>query len=231
MSRKKAHSIIIIGIFLLFTLVADIFLFSDNEALADELWGQGFFVEQCVGCHEIKAPLEGESIALVLQKKAPSLRYAGSKFNKAFLVSWLQEPLPIRPLKYNTLTEKNPSNHKKLSPKEAANVVNYLMTLRSTDIEPLNIKAKESILAKKIFSVRYSCYSCHQVRGQGSSGVTGGLSGPSLVEAGIRLNPDWIYAFLSSPRDLLPKGSMPVYAGIISDEDLKELTKYIATFK
>jgi mono/diheme cytochrome c family protein len=167
----------------------------------------------------------------VLEEKAPSLRYAGSKFNHAFLINWLQEPVPIRPLKYNSLTEKNPADHKKLTPKEAANVVKYLMTLRFKDMEQLKIKPKETILAKKIFSVRYSCYACHQVKGEGSSGVTGGLSGPSLVNAGTRLNPDWIYAFLSSPRDLLARGSMPVYEGIIKDDDLKELTKYIATFK
>lgn len=206
-------------------------LVSFNTARADELWGQGFFVEQCVGCHVIKPPVEGESIAVTLEKRAPSLRYAGSKFNKAFLIGWLQNPQPIRPLKYNTLTEKNPATHKRLSPDEAPKVASYLMTLRSADVEPLKIEAKENLLGKKIFSVRYSCYACHQVKGEGKSGPRGGLSGPSLVGAGERLNPDWIYAFLSSPRDLLPKGSMPVYAGIISDEDLKELTKYIATFK
>ncbi len=214
-----------------FLLALFFILLSFNSALADELWGQGFFVEQCVGCHEIKPPVEGESIAVTLEKRAPSLLYAGSKFKKAFLVSWLQDPLPIRPLKYNSLTEKNPATHKRLSAKEAANVASYLMTLRSADIEPLKIEAKENLLGKKIFSVRYSCYACHQIKGEGKSGFTGGLSGPSLVGAGSRLNPDWIYAFLSAPRDLLPKGSMPVYAGIISDEDLKELTKYIATFK
>ncbi len=208
-----------------------ILLLSVNSALADELWGQGFFVEQCVGCHEIRPSKEDESIAVTLSNKAPSLSYEGSKFKKAFIISLLQNPLPIRPLKYKSLTEKNPANHERLSSVEAARVASYLMTLRSADIESLKIEAKESLIGKKIFSVRYSCYACHQVKGQGKSGVTGGLSGPSLVQAGVRLNPDWIYAFLSSPRDLLSRGSMPVYAGIISDEDLKELAKYIASLQ
>ena len=210
-------------------------LFSFTTALADELSGQGLFVERCVGCHVIKPPVENESIAIELKKKAPSLRYAGSKFQKAFLISWLQNPQPIRPLVYNSLTEFNRPTHLKLSEAFARDVAAYLMTLRSEDVVPLKIGAKDNLLGRKLYSVRYSCYACHRTKrangAKGEKGLSGGLSGPSLVGAGTRLNPDWIYAFLNSPRDLLPRGSMPVYAGIMSEEDLKELTKYIATFK
>ena len=37
----------------------------------------------------------------------------------------------------------------------------------------------------------------------------GGISGPSLTEAGERLNPDWIYARIDDPRYWDPKTWMP----------------------
>lgn len=219
---KKSYFFIVI---IVFQLVLS------SLSLGDELRGQEIFIAECVGCHEVKPPVEGESIEILLLKRGPSLRYAGSKFKRAFLSTWLQDPRPIRPLDYNSLTEKNRANHKRLNKLDAENVVSYLMTLKSADVEALDIKPGDNLRGRQIFSQRHSCYGCHQVRGKTKTGLVGGLSGPSLVEAGARLSPDWIYAFLSSPRSFKPSGPMPVYAGIISDEDLVELVKYIASFE
>ncbi|MEE9543127.1 MAG: cytochrome c [Thermodesulfobacteriota bacterium] len=214
-----------------FALILSLFIFAASHATANELRGQEIFLAECVGCHDIKPPAEGESIEVLLEKRAPTLRYAGSKFKSTFLLNWLQDPSPIRPLDYNSLIEKNPVSHMKLNSLDAEHVTSYLMTLRSAEVTVLKIKPEDNLKGRQIFSQRYSCYGCHQVRGDTTSGLTGGLSGPSLAQAGERLNPDWIYAFLSSPRSFKPNGPMPVYAGIISEEDLKELTKYIASFK
>lgn len=216
--------------FLLFLLL----FISYSDALSDELMGQEIFVADCVGCHTIKAPKEDETITEMLQRPAPPLRYAGSKFKSSFLLSWLQNPLPIRPLAYNSLTQINTAKHIRLTRSSAADVTSYLMTLRLKDtrpikVEPVKIEPRVTLLAKQIFSHRFSCYSCHRIRGQ--NGLTGGVSGPSLVEAGTRLKSQWVYTFLTDPRKTGPEGSMPTYAGLIDDDELMELTRYLATFK
>jgi len=69
---------------------------------------------------------------------------------------------------------------------------------------------------------------CHQVTSRGK--VVGGLTGPSLVEAGVRLNPDWVYAYLSAPKVFKPVKAMPTYEGIIPKDDMAAVAAYIATF-
>ncbi len=49
--------------------------------------------------------------------------------------------------------------------------------------------------------------------------------------AGERLNPDWIYAYLRETRTFKPVRMMPVFAGILSDKDMKAVAAYVANFK
>ena len=73
------------------------------------------------------------------------------------------------------------------------------------------------------------CSGCHQFVDRKK--VTGGLSGPSLVGAGKRLNPDWIYAYLKTPKIFKPVKMMPVFAGIMKDKDMKAVSAFVASFK
>ncbi|MFQ5444530.1 MAG: hypothetical protein ACE5EK_07930, partial [Nitrospinales bacterium] len=59
--------------------------------------------------------------------------------------------------------------------------------------------------------------------------VRGGISGPSLVDAGNRLQPDWIYNWLKTPRRFEPKGRMPILN--LDDETAVLLTKFLETLK
>ena len=89
--------------------------------------GDGVFKgNNCNNCHYTQGPAKEKSIADQLAKKGPELWYAGSKFQKEWLVAWLQDPKPIRPLKYNSLTDKNAGNHPKLSAGDAASVAGFL---------------------------------------------------------------------------------------------------------
>jgi cytochrome c551/c552 len=78
--------------------------------------------KNCNSCHYTTGPAQEKSIADQLAKKGPELWYAGSKFQNDWLVAWLQDPKPIRPMKYNSLTEKNAGDHPKLSAGEAGEV-------------------------------------------------------------------------------------------------------------
>ena len=61
--------------------------------------------------------------------------------------------------------------------------------------------------------------------------MTGGLSGPSLVGAGKRLNPDWVYAYLADVKAFKPVRDMPDFSKALSPKDMEGLAAYVATFE
>ncbi|MCK5167533.1 MAG: cytochrome c, partial [Rhodospirillaceae bacterium] len=61
--------------------------------------------------------------------------------------------------------------------------------------------------------------------------VSGGMTGPSLVGAATRLNPDWILAFLKKSNTFKPVKDMPNFDGLLSDKDMLNVSRYIASFK
>lgn len=186
-----------------------------------------FEAKNCSGCHETAGPAKEKTIQGQLSQKGPELWYAGDKFKKAFLDSWLKDPKPIRPFKYNSLIEKNKEDHPRLSARDAPQVSEYLMTLVSGAVKPFGVEAREPQLGRIVFIKRYSCYGCHEVTSRGKN--VGGLSGPSLVNAGDRLRLDWIYAYLSGSKRFKPVKGMPEYSGIMSDTEMREAASYIAS--
>ncbi|MDQ6982869.1 MAG: c-type cytochrome [Mariprofundus sp.] len=186
--------------------------------------------KNCSSCHYTTGPAQEKSIADQLAKKGPELWYAGSKFKKTWLLAWLQDPKPIRPMKYNSITAKNGGDHPKLSAVDAAGVTDFLMGLTSADVEAGLITPKYKPKAKLIFNKKMPCLGCHKSPDK-KGNVSGGLSGPSLVGASKRLNPDWIYAYLSKTTTFKPYRDMPDFASYLSESKMKLLAAYVANFK
>ena len=191
---------------------------------------QAFEANKCLDCHYTDGPAREKTIDDQLAKKGPELWYAGSKFQKAWLAGWLADPKPIRPLKFSSLAEKNAGDHPKLSGGDAAKVTDFLMSLTSAEVKAGVIKPKKNLKGRLIFIKKMPCSGCHQSPGRRGK-VSGGLSGPSLVGAGDRLNPDWILAYLQKPRVFKPVKMMPVFVGILSDKDMKNVATHVANFK
>ena len=191
--------------------------------------GEAFKANGCGDCHYTDGPAKETTIDDQLAKKGPELWYAGSKFQKDWLAAWLENPEPIRPMKYNSLTEKNAGDHPKLGGGDAASVTDFLMGLTSDAVEAGIIKPKKNPKGRLIFSKKMPCSGCHQY--EGKKGLAGGLAGPTLVGAGTRLNPDWIYAYLLNPEVFKPVKMMPVFAGILREKDMQNVAAYVAYFK
>ena len=187
--------------------------------------GDAIFKKSCVSCHYTDGPAKEKTIADQLAKKGPELWYAGSKFQKTWLTAWLQDPKPIRPLKYNSLTDKNKGDHPKSSAGDAAAITDYLMGLTSPEVKAGVIKPAASPQAKQIYNKKSPCGGCH------ASAAGGGLSGPSLVGAGKRLNPDWVYAYLANIKHFKPVRDMPDFVGTLSPKELESVAAYVATFE
>jgi len=104
---------------------------------------EAFVANKCGECHTTQGPAPEKTIADQLAKKGPELWYAGSKFQQPWLQKWLQDPKPIRPLKYNSLSEENPGDHPVLAAADAESITQYLMSLTSADVEAGVIKPKK----------------------------------------------------------------------------------------
>jgi len=205
-------------------------LAASAPALADAAAGKAAFeVQKCGDCHYTQGPAREKTIDDQMAKKGPELWYAGSKFQKKWLAKWLTDPKPIRPLKFNSLTDDNPGDHPKLAGGDAKSVTDFLMTLTSADVKAGAVKPKKNPKGKLIFTKKMPCGGCHEYPGRKK--VTGGRSGPSLVDAGKRLNPDWILAYLQKPKVFKPVKMMPVFVGLLSDKDMKNVAAYVAKFK
>lgn len=188
---------------------------------------KAFDANKCSDCHQVQGPAKEKTIKDQMAKKGPELWYSGSKFKAGFLERWLGSPQPIRPLAYNSITEKNRGDHPRLSPKDASDVAAYLMNLKSPEVKSLGIVPAASPRGRIIFSKKQSCYGCHSARVRGK--MAGGLTGPTFAGAFDRLNPDWVYAYLKNPKVFKPVKMMPVYSGILNDAELKELASYVSS--
>jgi len=191
--------------------------------------GDAIFKKSCASCHYTDGPAKEKTIADQLAKKGPELWYAGSKFKKDWLVAWLQNPKQIRPLKYNSLTDANKGDHPKQSAGDAAATADFLMGLTSPEVKAGVIKAEATVKGRKIFTKDMPCGGCHQYPMKGE--VLGGKSGPSLVGASKRLNPDWIGAYLANIKHFKPVRDMPDFASVLNPKDVENVAAFVAAFE
>ena len=189
---------------------------------AKALDGKTIVANRCIACHDITGPAP-RTFAGVLKRKAPDLFYAGSKFQRQWLLQWMQNPSIIRPagvmyLKHIIVRKGRDTIDKatvrpcqaKLSRAEAAAVTDFLMTLKDPAM-PTGVvdpgKRLRKSKALMMFTSRYPCIGCHTIRFKRK--IRGGKSGPDLRDAGSRLNPDWVYARIKNPQYWDPKTWMP----------------------
>jgi len=186
----------------------------------------------CEACHRLTAEDPEE------RRKAPDLFYAGDKFQKPWLISFLKKPVIIRKAGFASAPgflsgEAAGEAHPALSDADARRAADELLALKLPGLasglasgEPLS--KVERVRAKILFEREHGCIACHEgvnLAGQ----ARGGLSGPSLASAGNRLNGDWIVHWLKTPEKFIARSRMPVYR--LDDETLSLLTGYILSLK
>ena len=204
--------------------------------------GRALVSERCASCHDLTGPAP-RTYQGVVDRQAPDLFYAGSKFNRAWLVDWLQRPTPIRSAGVMFLNHIAVEDGKdwiaertvkpcpaRLSRTEAEAAAGYLMTLEDPAMKTGVIDATKKLRkhkAYRLFTKQLPCIGCHRIKF--GKRRMGGVSGPDLTGAGDRLNPDWIYARIENPQYWDPKTWMPRIA--MSHRKREMLTQFIASMK
>jgi mono/diheme cytochrome c family protein len=208
---------------LVLTLTAALCLVA-TSALADV---KDTVQQQCGQCHRLT---EGASST----GKAPDLHFAGNKFRPEWLAAFLAKPTPIRHTKYGTLEKGEDPCQAKVTAEQAKMVADYLLTLKLAKVasgiveDGKAFSRRDEQKVRRLFEKDYGCFGCHQVKNPKGE-VVGGISGPELVQAGLRLRGDWIYTYLRDTRSLIPPTRMPNLK--LSEEDAKALAQYVTTFK
>ena len=195
----------------------------------------------CSSCHALSRPAVPD-LDRLLTRKAPDLYYAGVKFKRDWLVRWLQNPTVLRPggVMYSqnvkagapgtpdTLDTTRIPAHPKLTAAQAGAAADALMSLNGTPElvqkgafkqEPVN-----SMMAALLFNKLRGCASCHSAK-EGS----GGASGPELITAGDRLQPDYVVEYIRDPQKFDPHVWMPRLE--LNDSDVQKLAGYLVTLK
>jgi mono/diheme cytochrome c family protein len=202
--------------------------------------GDELLRQQCIACHAVAKP-EQQTLARLWERKGPDLHYAGDKFNRDWLVAWLQNPVAIRAggVMYSKLVKPSADKsadqidpaavpaHPKLSAGQAALAADALLSLKSPGLvekggfknEPPN-----AMFASMLFSKLRGCTSCHAAKPGGPP-----QSGPQLYDAGARLQPDYVVAYLRDPQKFDPHVWMPTLG--LNDGEVQKLASYIATLK
>lgn len=207
--------------------------------------GKGIFSKKgCGECHLLTGPEKKIPVNERTKIKGPSLWYAGSKYREGYLRRWLSAPKAFRGVFFGTM-KRGQFQHPSLSAEEAKVVGAYLEEFRDEkmpeDVVPKWKKIPRRVLrrARILFQKKQPCYSCHQVKIRKTVYrrpiQLGGFSAPHLIDAGHRLRPDFIAAFLKNQMRYNPNGRMPIYSDKaftpLSDKDIIGLAAYISTFK
>ena len=221
-----------------FAIVANIALAS-FMAPAGAADGRSTLDAQCAQCHALTKP-ENVTLQRIWERKGPDLWHAGVKFQKEWLVGWLQNPARIRPAGVFYFKHIKPSEaedkideaslpqHPKLSAEQAQAVAGALMELKG----PAGLVEKDVFKGQKVpsamgamfFGKLRGCSACHSVQPG-----DGGASGPELGTAGDRLQGDFVLSYIKDPQKFDPKVWMPKQE--LSEQDLQRLTGYLMQMK
>lgn len=197
--------------------------------------GVDILKNQCSTCHNLTGPAP-TTLKDLWARKGPDLFYAGNKYRKEWLVSWLQKPERLRPGgmfyadvlksgdKAETIDTSKLPTHVALNAEQAAAVSEALMQLKSHD----DLIAKEKIepgtiaisMGEMVFDKFNGCLACHQIEPE-----YGGLSGVELYTAGKRLQPEYMASFIRNPQAWDPKTWMPNKH--VSDINITKLVRYL----
>ena len=183
----------------------------------------------CGSCHRLY-PEDAEKVFT-----APDLHYAGNKFQPKWLKQFLKNPEVIRPAGFITDSgfsqTANLSPHSSFTEQEANTLTDNLMGLKISTPSPVTSEPLSKGLRAKIkyqFERTFGCISCHQSLNLAGK-VRGGISGPSLVNSGNRLQAEWVADWLNEPEVYMVKGRMPRYK--MDPTTLGEFTRFIMTLK
>lgn len=229
MNRSHSHHMtrypVVCGIAV---LMANLLVCAEFAMAAAADPGEKIVKATCVQCHRI----EGKP-APRRTKKAPDLIWAGNKYQRDWLVRWLQNPeFKHYPIGYDFRPERK-KRHLALPPDQAKAVTEFLATRKDGRIKEGVMKpgTPEQLARGEKLYREHGCQNCHFTPAKTAKGYAGGTSSTSFIKLNERLNADWVYRFNQNPNDFEPDSGAYIPKPPLPDEDIYAITAYMMTLK
>ncbi len=206
------------------------YLGPSGVAWADVQAGEQIVISTCVTCHRIEGQPTGRRF-----KQAPDLIWAGDKYQRKWLVSWLKNPkFRLYPMGFD-FKEERKRRHLKLSATDANSVADFLATLKDPRIKQgvmINVTKANIERGKARYEV-LQCFACHRTPANNPQNYMGGDTSTDLRYAGKRYQADWLYRFNQNPLDFVPDSAafVPSPTQNVTEQDVFDITAYMMTWK
>ena len=193
--------------------------------------------KECMACHQLSG-MAGTDLAARQTRKGPPLYYAGNKFRRGWLESWLRKPTQIRPAgdfppdhvatgaNGDVVDEKTLPKHPVVTADEAGKIADFLMTLTPHSDLLAQEKYTPGRVPERMGAMDFvkfkGCGGCHR-----DTPKYGGVSGPELYTAWQRLQPEFIVSYVRNPTAWEHRSLMPNKH--LNDAGIHKLADYLRT--
>lgn len=186
---------------------------------------EGMVKNECASCHR----LEGKAGSR-FDLKAPDLIWAGSKYQRSWLVRWLtgkEAPLYAKGYRWDLSQEQH--KHSVVSEADANAIADYFqehnkdsrVTVGAFDVSKVT---KYDVTFGGAAYKMHACIGCHTIEENGQ--LIGGPQSAALQHSGQRYNMDWLYRFGLNPQDFIVHNGE--FLADATDPQLRAVIGYLA---
>lgn len=192
------------GVYVVAAGVLIVGLLSSQQLRAgDQARAKELIKNTCASCHRFAGKPDSR-----FKLKAPDLIWAGSKYQRSWLIRWLTgKEAPLYAKGYRWDLSDVPAKHPMVSESEADAIADYFerrykdRRVKVGAFDASKVTAMEVEFGRGAYKA-HACIGCHVIEENGK--LIGGPQSASLVEAGRRYNMDWLYRFGQNPQDFTP---------------------------
>lgn len=191
------------GIVITVTVAVSMILLQGHSLAADQARTKELIQQACVQCHRLEGTAESR-----FNLRAPDLIWAGSKYQRAWLIRWLtgkEAPLYAKGYRWD-LTDV-PAKHPTVTEAEAHAIADYFaehnkdarVTSGAFDLSKVT---KFDVAFGAAAYKAHACLGCHTIEENGQ--LIGGQQSAALQKSGQRYDKDWLFRFGLNPQDFVP---------------------------
>ncbi len=164
---------------------------------------EGMIKNECAACHRLQGKEDSR-----FNLKAPDLIWAGSKYQRSWLIRMLTgKEAPLYPKGYRWDLSQEPHKHVAVSEADANAIADYFqahnkdprVTIGAFDLSKVT---KYDVAFGGVAYKLHACLGCHTIEENGQ--LIGGQQSAALQKAGQRYDKDWLFRFGLNPQDFVP---------------------------
>ena len=210
-------------------------LSSQQLRAGDQSRAKELIKNACASCHRFEGKPDSR-----FNLRAPDLMWAGSKYQRSWLIRWLTgKEAPLYAKGYRWDLSQGEMKHPVVSESDAQALADHFekhykdrrVKIGAFDVS--KVTAMEVEFGRGAYKA-HACIGCHVIEENGK--FIGGPQSASLVESGRRYNMDWLFRFGQNPQDFTPHSGefladatepqLRAVIGFLAVQGVKDFTYY-----